>query len=185
MRLTLLTIARRSLTVAWLVLVAGLIGLAAITHLATTFVIQGGSMEPAIPFGSLIVGESVSPDSVHVGDVVTIRADNGAVITHRVTRLADLGTERYYEIKGDANRTADPVLVPASAVIGRMALQVPYLGYVVAMLGTPAGFVSLLAMVAAGLLVILLAEQLEVELSEHEETAGAAAPEGSPRGALA
>ena len=185
MRLTVVITARRTLTVMWLVLVAGLIGLAAITHVTTTFVIQGGSMEPAIPFGSLIVDEPVSPDSVHVGDVVTIRADSGAMITHRVTRLADLEAERYYEIKGDANRTADPVLVPATAVTGRMAVQVPYLGYVVAMLGTPAGFVSLLALVGAGLLVILLAEQLEGELSEHEETAGAAAPEGSPRGAIA
>ena len=185
MRLTVLTIARRCLTVAWLLLVAGLLGLAAITHLATTFVIQGSSMQPAIPFGSLIVVAPVSPDQVRVGDVVTIRADNGVVISHRVTRTVVLGSEPRYEIKGDANRAPDPVLVPASGVIGRVALSLPYLGFVVAMLGTPSGLVSLLAMVATWLLVILLAEQLEEELSEREETAGAAVPEGPPRGALA
>jgi signal peptidase len=185
MRLTVVTIARRCITLAWLLLVASLIGLAAVTHLATTFVIQGSSMQPAIPFGSLIVAAPVSPDAVRVGDVVTIRADNGVVISHRVTRTVGLGSERSYEIKGDANPTPDPVLVPKRALIGRVALSLPYAGFVAAMLGTPSGLVSLVAMVATGLLMILLAEQLEDELSEHDGTAGAAVPEGPPRGALA
>lgn len=185
MRLTVVSLARRSLTVAWLLLVASLIGLAALTHTATTFVIQGASMEPEIPFGSLIVDAAVSPDAVQVGDVVTIRAKNGVVVSHRITRIAVLGGERYYEIKGDANRTPDPVLVPATAVMGRMAVHVSYLGYLVAMLGTSSGLISLLAMLAAGLLLIVLVEQVEEELSERKTTAGAAAPEGSPRGALA
>jgi len=185
MRLTVVTTARRCLSLAWLLLVASLIGLAAVTHLATTFVIQGSSMEPAIPFGSLIVDAPVVPEALKVGDVVTIRAENGVAISHRVTRIAVVGSERRLEVKGDANRAPDPVLVPASAVIGRVALSLPYLGFVVAMLGTPSGLVSLLAMVATWLLLILLAEQLEDELSEREETAGAAVPEGPPRGALA
>jgi signal peptidase len=185
MRLTVVTIARRCLTLAWLLLVAGLIGLAAVTHLATTFIIQGSSMQPAIPFGSLIVVAPVSPDAVRVGDVVTIRADNGVVISHRVTRTLDLGGERSFEIRGDANPTPDPVLVPERALIGRVALSLPYAGFVAAMLATPSGLVSLLATVATGLLMILLAEQLEDELSEHDGTAGAAVPEGPPRGALA
>ncbi|HEV8252669.1 MAG TPA: signal peptidase I [Candidatus Limnocylindria bacterium] len=185
MNLTVVTIARRSLTLGWLLLVAGLIGLAAVTHMATTFVIQGSSMQPAIPFGSLIVVAPASPDAVRVGDVVTIRADNGAVVSHRVTRRVDLGSERMYEVKGDANPTPDPVLIPERSVIGRVALTLPYAGFVAAMLGTPSGVVSLLATVATGLLLILLVEQLEGELSEHDGTAGAAAPEGPPRGALA
>jgi len=185
MRLTVVTIARRCLTLAWLLVVAGLIALAAVTHLATTFVIQGSSMQPAIPFGSLIVVAPASADAVRVGDVVAIRADNGVVISHRVTRTVDLASERSYEIKGDANPTPDPILVPERAVIGRVALSLPYAGFAAAMLGSPSGLVSLLAMVATGLLLILLVEQLEDELPEQYGTAGAAAPEGPPRGAVA
>ena len=185
MGLTAVKLARRSLTVTWFLAAASLIVLAALTHAASTFVIQGRSMEPAIPFGSLIIDGPASPETVRIGDAVTIRAENGVVISHRVTRTGVMGGERYFEIKGDANRTPDPVLVPARAVIGRVGLHLPYLGYVVAMLGTSSGLVSLLAMLAAGLLLIVLAEQLEEELSERKETAGAAAPEGSARGALA
>jgi signal peptidase len=185
MRLKAATIARRCLTVAWLLVAASLIGLAALTHVAPTFVIQGRSMEPGIPFGSLIMDGPVARGMFKVGDVVTIRADNGVIISHRVTRTVVLRGERYYEIKGDANRTPDPVLVPARDVIGRVALHVPYLGYLVAMLGTSSGLISLLAMLAAGLVLIVLAEQLEAELSERKGTAGAAASEGSARGALA
>lgn len=185
MRLTVVTIARRVITVAWLALIAGLIGMAALTHLATTHVIHGASMEPAIPFGSLIVEEATSPEALKAGDVVTVRADNGAVISHRVTRTIDNGGETYLEIKGDGNRTPDPILVPARAVIGRVAFSLPYLGYLVAMLGTTSGLISLLALVAAWLLLIVLAEQLEEAFGEPEGTAGAATREGSPRGALA
>ena len=185
MRLTLVTIARRVLTAVWLALVAGLLGLATITHLATTFAVRGGSMEPAIPYGSLIVDEPVAPESLRVGDVVTVRADNAVVVSHRVTRIAELQGERYLEIKGDANRTADPVMVPTRAVVGRVVYSLPYLGYLAVMLGTASGLLSLLALVGAGMLLILLAEQLEEELSDGDRTAGAGMPEGTPRGALA
>lgn len=185
MALIAVKIARRGLIVVWFLAAASLIGLAALTHAASTFVIQGRSMEPEIPLGSLIVDAPSSPETVRVGDVVTIRAENGVVISHRVTRTAFVGGERYFEIKGDANRTPDPALVPARAVIGRVVLHVAYLGSVIAMLGTLSGLVSLVAMMAAWLLLLVLAEQLEEELSERKETAGAAAREGPPRGALA
>lgn len=185
MRSRLVTVARRAITVTWLLLVIGLLGVAACTHLATTFAIRGGSMEPAIPFGSLIVDEPVSDDALRVGDVVTARADNGVVVSHRISRIAEVGGERYLEMKGDANPTPDPVLVPTRAVIGRVALSLPYLGFLAVMLGTPSGLLSLLAMLGAGLLLILLAEQLEDELSDGDRTAGAAEAKGPPRGALA
>lgn len=185
MRLTLATTARRATTVLWLGLIAVLIGLVPVTRLTTTDVIHGGSMAPTIPFGSLVIVEGVAPNAVAVGDVVTVRAENGVVITHRVTRTIQLPGGHYLEVKGDANPTPDPVLVPAGAVIGRVAVHIPIVGYLAGMLGTSVGLVSLLALVAAGLLTILLAEGLEDELAERERTRGAASPEGSPRGAHA
>ncbi len=177
--------ARRVLAGLWLLVLVGLIGLAALTHLTSTFVIHGGSMEPAIPIGSLIVESPVAPEAVRAGDVITIRADNGVVVTHRVTRAVELKGERYFETKGDANPAPDPVLVPARAVVGRVTAHLAWIGYLAAMLGTPFGLFSLLAFLVAGLLAIWLAEELEEDLTEVEEERGAAGLEGSRHGAVA
>ena len=99
-------------------------------------------------------------------------------------RVAHLAEGTYFEVKGDANRTPDPMLIPATAVIGRVATHLAVVGYLVAMLGTPSGLLSLLSLVATGLLLILLTESLEDELME-DDTRGAATPEGTRRGALA
>jgi signal peptidase I len=40
----------------------------------TTFVVAGGSMEPAIGIGSAIVVEPVDPHALAVGDVVSLRS---------------------------------------------------------------------------------------------------------------
>jgi len=176
---------RRALTGVWLLVLVGLIGLAALTHLASTFVIRGGSMEPGIPLGSLIVVAPVAAEAVQVGDVITIRADNGVVVTHRVTRAVELKGERYFEMKGDANPQPDPVLVPARAVVGRVATHLAWVGYFAVMLGTPSGLFSLLAFLGAGMLAIWFTEELEDDLAEVEEKRGAAALKGSHRGAVA
>jgi len=176
---------RRALTGLWLLVLFGLIGLAALTHVATTFVIRGGSMEPAIPLGSLIVESPVAPEAVEVGDVITIRADNGVVVTHRVTRAVELKGERYFETKGDANQQPDPVLVPARAVVGRVTTHLASVGYLAVMLGTASGLISLLAFLAAGMLVTWFLEELEDDLTEVGNRRGAAALEGSHRGAIA
>lgn len=157
---------RRILTGAWVLVLLGLIGLAVFTRLNTTFVIRGGSMEPSIPLGSLVVLETVAPAEIRPGDAVTIRADNGVVVTHRVTRTMDLADGRFVEVKGDANQTADPNLVPVRAVQGRVASVVPRLGYLAAMMGTASGLISLLALLAAGMLGIWMIEELEAELIE-------------------
>lgn len=176
---------RRALAGLCLLALVGLIGLAALTHLASTFVIRGGSMEPEIPLGSLIVESPVAPEAVQIGDVITFRADNGVVVTHRVTRTVELKGERYFEMKGDANPVPDPVLVPAHAVVGRVTTHLAWVGYLATMLGTPSGLFSLLAFLAAGMLAIWLAEEFEEDLTEVEEGRRAAGLEGSQRGAVA
>lgn len=79
------------------------------------------------------------PEEIHVGDVVTMRLDNGAVFTHRVTRLVSVAGVPSIETKGDANEAVDPALTPASHVIGRVALALPIVGFLMAGLAMPAG----------------------------------------------
>lgn len=179
---------RRLLTAIWILSLVCLIALAAFAHLGTAFTIRGPSMGSAVPIGSLVWEVQVGVGAVRPGDVVTVRTDNGLVFTHRVTRLVTLPTGRFLELKGDANATPDPMLVPARAVIGRVSLVMPRAGYLVAMLGTPVGLFSLLGFFTAGMLAVWLVEELESEFEDARDQRalrGARHTQESPRGALA
>jgi signal peptidase I len=155
---------RRTLDVLLLVLVLVCvvgIALARIVPLTgrETFVVGGPSMEPAIPLGAAVVVEPVAPAALAVGDVVSLRSGPGrAVFTHRIVRLAQRDGEIWIETKGDANRTPDPSLTPASAVIGRAAFVVPWAGYLIALLSHPVGA---LAFITLGLLLLTAAWLVE------------------------
>lgn len=144
-----------------LVLFALVVGIAAVAGLARlvpatghqVFVIRSGSMAPAIPVGAAVVLDGVG-SHVQPGDVVTMRLDNGAVFTHRVTRPVSLGGAAYIETKGDANDGVDPALTPLDHVLGRVALSLPIAGYLMAGLGTPAGLAT--ALLAAITLLVAL-----------------------------
>ncbi len=118
-----------------------------------TYVVSGPSMEPAIHRGSAIVVEPVDAAVLRVGDVVTMRVGpDRAIFTHRIVRLVAGADGLWLETKGDANEGPDPALVPASVVIGRVAVTISAIGYVIAALSTPNG-----ALLVAGLAGILLA----------------------------
>ena len=125
----------------------------------TTFVVGGGSMEPVIPFGSAVVVTPVAESALAVGDVVSIGVgSNHTVFTHRIVRLVDRDGRLWLQTRGDANQDADPSIVPASSVIGRLAVSVPYAGFGIRLLSSAAG---LLFLVALGLVVLAAAWLLE------------------------
>jgi signal peptidase I len=172
--------ARRVVSFIWLVLLTLLIGLSVLTNLAPLtghqlFIITGGSMEPAIPVGSLVVASRTDATKVAVGDLVTVRADNGVVVTHRVTRVADLPDGRFFETRGDANPSPDASLVPARAILGAVDGYVPYAGFAQLFLSTTPGMIAALAVLGAiGLLYILLGM-----LGSGAHAVGARAPIGT------
>jgi signal peptidase I len=156
-----ITALRRGLVAAWWMAVAGLIGLALWSHLATVFVVRGASMAPAIPLGSMVSVTRVVAAEISPGDVIVVGTGNGLVVTHRVTRTLDLPEGRFFELKGDANESPDPALVPARAVVGRVEAHVPLLGYLVALLSELSGLVAVLAALGMALMAIWWLEDLE------------------------
>ena len=163
---SLVRLARRAVGFIGIALVAGLIAVSLVTNLAPAtgrqlFVVVGSSMEPSIPLGSLVVVTPTNAMTVAVGDVVTIRADNGVAITHRVNRVVDLPEGRFFELKGDANPSADGALVPARAIQGAARQYVPYAGYVQEFLSHLMGMIAALAVLAALFLLYMLLDLLE------------------------
>jgi signal peptidase I len=159
-------LARRAVGFIGVALVVFFVGFSLFTHLAPLtgrqlFIVGGGSMEPSIPLGSLVIVTPTDARTVGVGDVLTIRADNGVVFTHRVTRVVDLPDGRFFETKGDANQTPDNGLVPARAVVGAADQYVPFAGYAQGFLSKVLGMVAALSLLGTLLLLYLLLEMLE------------------------
>ena len=146
---------RQLLGVTWLALVTLLMALSALTHLAghfdrQPFIVRGASMSPAIPQGALIIVRPVPAETIASGDVVTVRSDENAVITHRVVDVerSDAG-ELTFHTKGDGSTVPDAVPFAADAVIGVVELHVPFLGFVLAFLSMPSGLVAVLSALGA------------------------------------
>jgi signal peptidase I len=126
---------------------ASLVALPRFTSLEV-FVVRGGSMEPAISVGSIVVVDRSQRD-LRVGDIVSFREPDGAIITHRIASK-DHGL---LTTRGDANRNVDLERRTKQAVIGTVAFALPLLGYLLHWLQLPFVFLALL-LVTGGALVI-------------------------------
>lgn len=95
-----------------------------------------GSMEPAIPVGSIVITKEQS--SYEIEDIISFQ-EEGSVITHRIISI---DRERYIT-KGDANNVADAEEVQQKQILGKVILMIPLLGYLVMWLMSPFGIISL------------------------------------------
>jgi len=175
---TITRLARKTLDVvliALIVLVLATVLIARVIPAVTggaTFVVGGGSMEPAIPLGAVVIATPVAAEELAVGDVVSVQVgEQRAVFTHRIIRLVDVKGERWLETQGDANDEPDPSIIPASAVIGEVAVSIPYAGYAVRLLSTAQGVLFLLALGVLVLAGAWLLESLEIDQEVARERA--------------
>jgi signal peptidase I len=114
-------------------------------------IITTGSMAPTAPVGSVVIAKPAT--SVQMGDILVMRRDGRATVTHRVIEIERNGAgERYAITRGDANAEIDaaPYPVAESELVGRWV--VPGVGRVLLALGSPVialGVVLLAVMVLA------------------------------------
>ncbi len=99
------------------------------------YLVTTGSMEPAIPQGTIVIVES--KDDLSVGDVITYEARKDVLITHRIVKKDLLGKEHLFYTKGDFNEDRDPMPVSTKNVIGKVIFSFPYLGYVLMFITSP------------------------------------------------
>lgn len=171
--------ARFAVALLWYSSLAILVGIVVLTHVGRaigheSYAIRSGSMEPTIPIGSLVITAATDEYAVAVGDVVTVRAANGVLLTHRVAEVDDSEVQVWLRLKGDANSTPDAVLVPASSVLGEVTVSLPFIGYLVGILTVPAGQLCVLAyFLAIGLATWILDEHRAPRPRDrHEGRAG-------------
>jgi len=136
-----------------------LMAAAVLTFLAPHFgwrvdTVFSGSMEPELKVGGVVVTRPVEAEDIKVGDIITFHSPlNEELISHRVIAVGDEAS-LHFQTKGDVNEDADPFVVPAQNVVGKVCLHIPYFGYVTQFVKTPLGL--LLTLCLPGLVIIAM-----------------------------
>jgi signal peptidase len=120
------------------------------------FTALSGSMEREIPEGSLIIVKRVEPESIQIGDDITFFKDANTTVTHRVMNIYEDyegSGVRGFETKGIENPMADPDIVYADNVIGRVVYHTGNIGVAVTYVKEHIVIVSLLLI---GILVLCI-----------------------------
>lgn len=121
------------------VAVAGAVGAIILRHFHVQLLsVASRSMEPVIVRGDALVVESVKPQNLRVGDIVSYQSPNlhGEVITHRIV---DVNQARgLFTTAGDKRRSPDPS-ISNSLIIGRVVARAPYAGLIIDFFKKPIG----------------------------------------------
>lgn len=114
------------------------------------YIVMSGSMEPAIPTGS-IAFVSTADDDVKEGDIIAFRLSGATgssiTVTHRIIDKNESG----WITKGDANESADTAAVRPEQVIGTYLFSIPELGYLMNGKEKELGLLLILWVLAANL----------------------------------
>lgn len=134
------------------------VGFMAVLLNARPLVVTGASMMPAINQGDALVVRKVAAGTIQVGDIITFQNfGRPNLTTHRVTSIRDVAGNIWYQTKGDHNDAPDQDLTPHGAVLGKVRLVLPRMGYLLGFVATPSG---VLALISLPLLVMLVQELL-------------------------
>jgi signal peptidase len=95
-----------------------------------------------MPAGSFVV--YLKSDTYKPGDVIMFSVCN-VLVTHRIVEVTPSG----FVTKGDANSVADPWMVSAGSVRGKLLFTVPYLGTIISFLRAPLVFATLMTVAFA------------------------------------
>lgn len=103
-------------------------------------VVRSGSMEPAVPLGSLVW---LRPSDFYAaGEVIAYSHPDSnnaqTVVLHRIESKIKNDTVSF-RTKGDANTSVDAFNVTESDIIGKMEFQIHLVGYVVSWLRSQVG----------------------------------------------
>lgn len=114
--------------------------------------VLSGSMEPNIKTGSIIIVKTGGdPTAFKKNDIITFKAEENRIVTHRILDVIEKNGQTMYRMKGDNNKTKDMNLVLPQNIIGKYTdITIPYIGYFIEFTKSKGG--SLLLFLIPGLL---------------------------------
>ena len=120
-----------------------------------------GSMEPAIPTGSLLYITEAQPEEIKEEEVIAFYGvkDSASIITHRVVENRVVMGE--FITKGDANQTQDMNPVPYDNFIGKVVCTIPKAGKAAELFTSLEGKILAAGVIAAAVLLQVVAALIE------------------------
>lgn len=143
----------------------------------TVFRITTGSMKPSYDTDTLILVKKTNPSEIQVGDVISFYSSDpaldGAVNTHRVTKIEQDGTEWKYTTKGDANNVPDQYGTDSEALIGKVVASSLMLGKLARLVSNPLIFIPVILIPLAVILIsnMISTVRLAGKIARDEEEA--------------
>lgn len=139
---------------------------------AESFTVVSGSMEPAIPTGSIVVSRPIAVEDVRFNDVITFQMESGKsqTVTHRVIGVDFADGQQQFRTQGDANSVEDPVPVLPVQVRGKVLYHVPLVGYMSTWI-SPAAREGLATAVGVGLLIYAAVLVVRIVLTRGKKNA--------------
>lgn len=131
----------------------------------SVFHVASGSMEPAIPVGTLIICQRTDIDDIKQRDIITFLSLESYMlnkpVTHRVVGIENVNGETALRTRGDANNSEDGYYVTDENLVGRVVYQTSgenIFKKLYDLLTTKMGFLSIVIMPVMFLVAIILRE---------------------------
>ncbi|MCQ2548102.1 MAG: signal peptidase I [Clostridia bacterium] len=103
------------------------------------YIVSSGSMEPNFHVGSLVYAKEVDCRTLQPGDAISFSIGNDTMVTHRIYEVKYEDNSPVFITKGDANNVVDAGQVHKEQIVGKVVMNLPYLGYIIELLKTTKG----------------------------------------------
>lgn len=125
------------------------------------YVVISGSMEPAVPVGSMVYSGQTDPSTLESGDIIVFNSadTDGTPITHRIVENHIADGEVI--TKGDANEQNDLSPVKYADILGKVQLTVPMLGYIASPLATLMGKIAMGCVIVGAYLLTIVGGRMK------------------------
>jgi signal peptidase I len=117
--------------------------------------VLSGSMEPNIHTGALIAIVKTDPGQLKEGDIIGFHAAGiDTPVCHRIFEIFQTDTGYGFTTKGDANDDVDPWTIAPQDVIGKIAFNISWFGYLAKFIKTPTGFIVMMGVPALAIVLL-------------------------------
>ncbi|NCB92774.1 MAG: signal peptidase I [Clostridia bacterium] len=132
------------------------------------YTVVSGSMEPAIPTGSLVYIKYSPPEEVKEKEVIAFYSamDGASIITHRVeVNNTNMGQ---FLTKGDANEERDMNPIPYDNYIGKVVKSFPRVGGIAQTVTTGSGRIVAVCVIGFAILLEIIGAFIESRNKEED-----------------
>ncbi|WP_040195577.1 signal peptidase I [Candidatus Soleaferrea massiliensis] len=122
------------------------------------YIVLSDSMKGEFQSGDVVASKDVDADQLQPGDIITFKSvdpeNYGEVVTHKIRSITDYEGQKAFVTYGIALGNDDTYPVPADRVIGQYQYAMPKLGYFFQFLKSPMGYIVLIFIPFALLLIM-------------------------------